>query len=235
MIVYNEEIGFHIGFGGEYYTLWSISRPEKNDYQKATFLGNISKNLDISKEKYPTAKVSLHLKGDNWDIQQNPKDSHAPDCFQFGKYSGTKIEDCNDLNYILWYANNAVHSVSLIDIMQKKGYELIDDEFVTLSKKIELLRLKDLANKKANSKTKATLVSNINTDSFTIAFQRFDCDDSEIERLLLSDELINKTSLGEYNQYSWLYIKDISKRRSMKGIDVILDIKNNVIVGISKI
>lgn len=237
MIVENLEHGLHIGFGGKFYTLWNVGRPNNYGSQNAKYEGKISIDLETAKSKYPNAKISLHLKGKSWELHE--KITYPNDCFQFGRYAGQKLSDISDIEYMKWYSSNTRHTKELKNVMFELGFSIYEDQFLLQSEIKEVNELRKREYQKANCTVRVTLVSNINTDSFCIKFVREggDIDDwQKYESLPISGDISNdRLETGYYNGYCWIYMPEFSRRRSMKKQEVILTIKDNYITKIEQV
>lgn len=112
-----------IGFTNKFYTLWDIQIDLEyssesflpNEITRYTYLQNLSFDKDeaINKAKNKGCKYlepnhDLYGRNSSWEIikklYSTLPQSKSP-FFEFGKYRDTKIIDCNDKDYILWYFN----------------------------------------------------------------------------------------------------------------------------------
>ena len=135
---------YKIGFANDYYTLWSLYGDQYH------FVKNISKDIDVVKQKYPNLEIDLDLKGSYYEplnYQKQESKELNPDIFQFGKYSDTNISDCTDFPYIIWYydcikrnyvqdENNSndkyLAHLFVIDLqLRKNNYYYVNDKWLT--------------------------------------------------------------------------------------------------------
>jgi len=127
-----------IGFTTEYFTLWHYQEEKhfttigNNTYQtgstfRYSYIKNISKDESKVKSLYPNLVIDFDLKGSQSFTLE--KSIEMPDeyykFFNFGKYYGKKIEECTDLNYLIWFYENAHNQKSAkyaFNILSKNGY-----------------------------------------------------------------------------------------------------------------
>lgn len=141
MTLHNSNLadGKYIGFGGQFYTLWVVWSKDDQGTKQADFLGNISKDLQTAQEKHPDATLSA-LKGQAWEPYDSvPPIDHSEDqAFWFGRYTGTKFEDCQDDKYMIWfYTETRQHVVR--DVLISRGYQLYNGQLYT-NEEFEILR-----------------------------------------------------------------------------------------------
>lgn len=120
-----------VGFATEYFTLWSYA--EHKEYgsngfpyikQSYTYVQNLSKDegeaikkaieMGADKDVEPNDELRGHSK--SWS-----KVSYPQGTFQFGKYSGAKIEESTDLSYLSWYFGQTQCDYAK-GILQYEGY-----------------------------------------------------------------------------------------------------------------
>ena len=124
-----------IGFAEQYYTLWNVEKTivEMNRFQtkeKTHFLyiQNLSKDLDKAKAKVNEPfELDLDLKGDKREFytEGEPQGIIPNDVFKYGKYRFEKIEDCKDVNFVLWYYSETNNKFAL-KVLLLNGFELIE-------------------------------------------------------------------------------------------------------------
>ena len=124
-----------IGFTNKYYTLWHVSEPYKvrsgdgnHDYvmrTQFTYRQNLSFDFEAAKRKageFGSFNVDLGLKGQKTWYQDSEKMNDAPaGAFAFGKYSGQKFAEPDDLNYLRWYFNQTDDEIAK-GILEENGY-----------------------------------------------------------------------------------------------------------------
>lgn len=124
-----------IGFTKKFYTLWEVSEPyreytsahsfyEKVDY---VFIQNLSTSLDKAKSKLSGEfEVDLSLKGSSsFSKTTSALQSDLPlDVFAFGKYKGSKINECSDMDYLAWYHSQS-QSEDAARVLSSAGYKLM--------------------------------------------------------------------------------------------------------------
>lgn len=116
-------MALRIGFATEFYTLWDITTEkqysqDENGNGVCTgirtyywFKGNVSKDLEKVKAKYPTLDIDYDLKGKNGSWEKFEKvDQYRDDEFGWGKVAGHSILESNSL-WHLWtvYENHLNH------------------------------------------------------------------------------------------------------------------------------
>jgi len=116
-----------IGFTTVYYTLWEVTQEKtyvtvNNEYRFAgmktnyVYYRNLSKDLEKAKNKFveltglTPPDVDEDLNGKNSSFSTFKKANVYKDGeFTNGKYEGTLISDCNDINYLLWAFDNILY------------------------------------------------------------------------------------------------------------------------------
>jgi len=109
-----------IGFANQYYTLWSVTEEanyvtdaygnswKSQQWNRFTYIKNVSKDLEKVKELYPNTSIDDGLRGKSisFDGQKSPVLPEG--YFWFGKYYGHTIEEVieTDFNYCLWAIDN---------------------------------------------------------------------------------------------------------------------------------
>lgn len=112
-----------IGFANKFYTLWDVtSKVVESKYSKHTivtntYIKNISINIDKVKELYPDVEIDESLRGHSCTFEyiKERKEINV-DKFNFGKYEGQLISECNDESYLIWFFDNC-------DVERKKNVE----------------------------------------------------------------------------------------------------------------
>lgn len=97
-----------IGFTTKYYTLWDIYSEEisgrdgrKGKKVTATYLKNISTDLESAKARHPEATLDMNLHGTrSWN--RTAWEPLPMDVFHGGRYRGQSIAECSDLEYLFW-------------------------------------------------------------------------------------------------------------------------------------
>ena len=110
-----------IGFANKMYTLWSKTFIETNrgGFNTYKFIQNISKDLEVAKNKYPNAEIDLTLRGHREITRmvfEKPK--YNDDEFSFGKYAGEKIAESTDYKYLAWYYGQIEHDTTRKEIIK---------------------------------------------------------------------------------------------------------------------
>ena len=103
-----------IGFANKFYTLWDVtSKVVESKYSKDTlvtntYIKNISMDIDKVKELYPGVEIDESLRGHSCTFEYTKKRKEInTDKFNFGKYEGNLISECNDKNYLRWFFDNS--------------------------------------------------------------------------------------------------------------------------------
>lgn len=128
----------YIGKSNKYYTLWEVtveprttSRGQPYTVTHHIYLKNISFDKDKAVEKYPEAIIDESLRGhSSWTSYDYP--TLPIDEFSCGKYSGEKIAECKDYNYLHWCWDNGsiipYESRDIaIKILEDAGYKQINE------------------------------------------------------------------------------------------------------------
>lgn len=124
-----------IGFSNKYYTLWSMTihvneKPwgfETRRYY--SFQKLLGKNIEKIKKMYPGVEINEKLNGRRRTFEEFDKRVFtSPDYFKFGKYSRTRIDECEDLSYLEWYIEQITEDKEHLDVVTKylesNGYEI---------------------------------------------------------------------------------------------------------------
>ena len=129
----------YIGKANKYWTLWEVYedtryfRGEPYKVSVHEYLKNISFDLETAKDKYPDAIVDENLHGtSSWEspVASYDKPDYPDDCFQKGKFRGTKIADCKDLEYLQWALGSILHGEAARiaeEILVGHGYRRLND------------------------------------------------------------------------------------------------------------
>ncbi len=129
----------YIGKANKYWTLWEVyedTRYFRGEPYKVTvheYLKNISFDLETAKSKYPDAAVDENLRGTHsWEspVESYDKPDYPDDCFQKGKFRGTKVADCTDLDYLQWAVGSILHGEAARiaeEILVGHGYRRLND------------------------------------------------------------------------------------------------------------
>lgn len=127
-------IRYIIGFSDRFYTLWEASSRviengnSRYTYTEFRFVKNISFNLDKAKAAYPDAEVNLSIRGRR-SFTYSDRVWVNVDRFQFGKYKGQLISECEDLNYVEWYCQQGIpeeNKEACHELLKLNGYEIVD-------------------------------------------------------------------------------------------------------------
>jgi len=124
-----------IGFSNKYYTLWEMtSRVNQTVWGFETrryysFKKLLGKNLDKIKAAYPGVEINEKLNGRRRTFEEFDKRVFtSPDYFKFGKYSRTRIDECEDLGYLEWYIEQITDDKEHLDVvtryLESNGYEI---------------------------------------------------------------------------------------------------------------
>ena len=112
-----------IGFANKFYTLWDVtSKVVESKYSKHTivtntYIKNISTDIDKVKELYPGVEIDGSLRGHSCTFEYiKERKEINTDKFNFGKYEGQLISECNDESYLIWFFDNC-------DVERKKNVE----------------------------------------------------------------------------------------------------------------
>ena len=112
-----------IGFANKFYTLWDVtSKVVESKYSKHTivtntYIKNISTDIDKVKELYPGVEIDESLRGHSCTFEYiKERKEINTDKFNFGKYEGQLISECNDESYLIWFFDNC-------DVERKKNVE----------------------------------------------------------------------------------------------------------------
>lgn len=128
-----------IGKANKFYTLWDITedvRQMSNGRSYTVthyfFIKNLSFDKEAAMAKVPGAEVDETLRGHHsFEKVQYP--APPADEFGFGKYRGTKVADCTDIEYLAWAWNSAeaMFSEEVKPIVESKlaaaGYRRLHD------------------------------------------------------------------------------------------------------------
>ena len=102
-----------IGFANKFYTLWDVtstvveSKYSKDTLVTNTYIKNISMDIDKVKELYPGIEIDESLKGHSCTFEYTKERKEInTDKFNFGKYEGKLISECNDKSYLRWFFDN---------------------------------------------------------------------------------------------------------------------------------
>jgi len=114
-----------IGFSTKYYTLWEIYSEEitgrdgrKGKKVTATYLKNISTDLETAKVHHPEATVDLSVHGTHsWN--RTVWEPLPTDVFHNGKYKGQPIAECPDLEYLFWAYGSLLSGEEQISIARE--------------------------------------------------------------------------------------------------------------------
>lgn len=110
-----------IGFGGTYYTLWSVesetvyyTSPSGRHYpsytkSRFTYHKNISKDIETVRSMYPGITIDKGLRGKRSFIIENKKEDLSPEIIKYGKYDGRDVREIvkEDMPYVLHEIDNA--------------------------------------------------------------------------------------------------------------------------------
>ena len=112
-----------IGFVNKFYTLWDVTstvvelKYSKDTLVTNTYIKNISTDIDKVKELYPGVEIDESLRGHSCTFEYiKERKEINTDKFNFGKYEGQLISECNDESYLIWFFDNC-------DVERKKNVE----------------------------------------------------------------------------------------------------------------
>jgi hypothetical protein len=222
MKVQNAKVGLHIGFGGEFYTLWSVGSPDGEGEQQASFWKNISRDLEEAKKLYPKAHFS-GLKGDSWVMSSGqkfePRDHSLPE-FQCGKYKGELISECTDFKYLEWYSNN-YHCPPATAQLLANGYVDMDGFLMTQEDYDSIQLIKNAKEALIGEGIQVKVMSNVNDNGgikiITEALDALGNYPWGFE-VMVSKDIYMATSERYYNGYNY---RVLAGMRSMKGDAVV--------------
>lgn len=133
-----------IGKSRKFYTLWDIQEEVKtsryNDENYTVvhyaYLRNLSMDLDKAMQKAPGLEVNESLHGHkSFSVikkdEKSGKKEMMADEFPWGKYSGKKIAECVDYNYMGWMINQNSLEGATKDLMEsiltEQGWVRVND------------------------------------------------------------------------------------------------------------
>ena len=174
-----------LGWTGSFYASWTYN---KILLETCNAAGNIvytrvkdfyiygrkvSKYLNKAQEKYPNAPVLEILENRNrlfWDISE--KNYTTTDEFRFGKYAGSKISECTDIDYLDWYYNRdheEAHKKVILNTLLNNGYVLEKNRKkvgVFYVNEINLKSPREIDAENYNKKVINDLLNTFNTESY---------------------------------------------------------------------
>lgn len=222
-----------IGFAKQYYTLWDIAEETVyrtvNDVHFAagikttfTYYQNLSTDLEkaISKAKsmgVTILEVDEDLRGKtrSFSSVKNRNDIYNDNQFKFGRYEALQIEDCKDVEHLVWYFGETDSKVAAKQIVRLDDSYSFDGKSL-LSRKDQLI--KEALHAINNGKIVLTAISNFKYSeeyddaSITVNF------DTETEAL---------ETLANLNDNKWgvtVYVENVSEnftlcKKSYRGYD----------------
>lgn len=138
---FNEEQnnGYQIGRGREYFTLWYISYDEEKERYYCQYVQNLMKTNDKEKVRmtFPNLGIDTSLFGHHSFYRKEAVKAVDLTVWPFGKYKGQRIEDCEDDSYLTWAIRNAYEyrgedfSGEIAKALVKRGYALRDGMWMT--------------------------------------------------------------------------------------------------------
>lgn len=172
-----------IGFANTFYTLWQYHHKDITnniglkigEQFLATYIKNISIDLEEVKKLYPNIEIDYDLKGKSFERTTYLKKDLDPLYFNFGKYEGTLISECTDINYLIWiYSNLPIESKQIAEtILENAGYvvyktnyyeSVITKEEFNEREKLDIL-IKDMSKSLSNKEPISFIcTSNLNDD-----------------------------------------------------------------------
>ena len=227
MKVQNAKVGQHIGFGGEFYTLWNVDFADDQGNQNAVYHKNISTDLEEAVMAYPNATVS-GLKGEAWtfnrDSEEQSKEERDHNLFQFGKYAGEKIIECTDLKYLSWYEGDTYAPVAKEHLLAN-GYVMYNDDLISQEKADNYIKLDTALDSLVGEDIEVKVMSNINSEHASIKILSEELDSLGIYpygfEARVSSDLYFDSKERHYNGFNY---RVLSGMRSMKG-DAIVTIE----------
>jgi uncharacterized protein (DUF3820 family) len=238
-------IGLHIGFATEYYTLWSADKPNEGR-QKVWYMGRISKDKETALNKYPNAIFS-GLKGMSWERDNSYKRPSIDELtnnteFWFGKYEGQSILECDDSNYLKWvYRTSDVPNVNVISRLSSLGYILYRDHWYDTQQEVadqkqidEVLSIIHTKDKYNCGQMVVEFTSNIHFRDHTINIHvpDYDAFNESWEygyTVELADKFSDRIRRQENARYNWLTLDGM---RSMKKIQALVKFHRGRIIDI---
>lgn len=124
MKVQDCQTGMQIGFANEFFTLWNVEPADQYGVQQAWFCGNISKDKDLAKAKYPNLPFT-GIKGYELNFTPSPKDDGTAEVFMFGKHVGQPFEVAQS-SYLKWYWEET-RNVNALATLLDRGFVLAND------------------------------------------------------------------------------------------------------------
>jgi len=139
-----------IGFSTKYYTLWDVNSEvitgrdgRKGKKVTASYLKNISTDLETAKARHPEATVEMNLHGTHsWN--RTVWEPLPTDVFHGGKYRGQPIAECPDLDYLFWayccsFLSNEEQRDIAKDILLRSGlYVMYKDKILKVAEATRL-------------------------------------------------------------------------------------------------
>lgn len=174
-----------IGKANKFYTLWDITEDihQMHDGRSYTvthycFIKNLSFDKEAAMAKVPGAEIDETLRGHHsFEKVQYP--APPTDEFRYGKYRGTKVADCNDIDYLAWAWNDSesIFSDEVKPIVESKladaGYRRLhesryySDPETVAAWEAEQEELDEFINGLNNDKIEITLASNLDENGTT--------------------------------------------------------------------
>jgi len=107
-----------------------------------TYLQNLSFDFDAAKrkaaEQSSTYDIDLSLRGESSWHRDSKKMNDAPaGHFAFGKYSGQKFAESDDLNYLRWYFNQTDDEIAK-GILEENGYGICGNSEMLSPRDLEI-------------------------------------------------------------------------------------------------
>jgi len=152
-----------IGYANKFYTLWDVTCEDlyvtvNGQHRKSgekiirTYYQNLSTNLEKAKNRFTeltgikAPELNEDLKGvsRSWTTTDNNFQVYFDYEFDFGKYRGMKIDECEDEEYLLWFYNETggKRKDNVRNRLTSFGYKLYKGSMRT-KKRIKAIKFQD--------------------------------------------------------------------------------------------
>ena len=133
-----------IGKASKFYTLWDVTSETHKSRHSGEYtithyeyIKNLSYDVEAAKAKAPGAEVDESLRGHrSYDVKTWKTEDLPTDEFRCGKYCGTKVADCTDIDYLGWaLCNNTgvipVECQEMVEnLLVQNGYRRINESVI---------------------------------------------------------------------------------------------------------
>lgn len=222
-----------IGKANKFYTLWEItneSRPLGNGRTYNVTIYSFIKNLSFNKEdamaKVPGAEVDESIHGHR-SFERIKYPTPPADEFRYGKYCGTKVVDCNDIDYLAWAWNNSdsIFSEESRPIVESK---LVDAGYRKLNNSTCYSDPTTVAEWEAEQEKLDEFINSLNNNEIHIVLNT-NLNDEGVAYLLNGNVEIKFNDISEfyYNGYNYyLPLDDKGKAKRIKNKKLVITAKN---------